>query len=86
MKNEVLMQTGIFYVRLKAEIDPKEFRVERSGKTVFVGELLTTGRPYPVLAVEYVRGSDAAYTLYHIPTDDNTIEWMSADLFVFARD
>lgn len=80
------MQTGIFYVRLKGEIDPKETRVERDGHSTFLGEMLTKGRPYPVLAVEYRSSSGAPETLYHIPTDDNTIAWLPADLFVFARD
>lgn len=80
------MQTGIFYVRLKGEVDPGEVRVEQDGRSSFVGELLTKGRPYPVLAVEYRERSGDSSTLYHIPTDDNTIAWLPADLFIFARD
>ena len=80
------MQTGIFYVRLRAEVNPQEVTVDRGGRSVFVGEILTKRRVYPVLAVEYLPTSGTATTLYHIPSDDNTIVWMPADLFVFARD
>ena len=80
------MQTGICYVRLKGEIEPGEARVEHDGRSRFIGEIVKKGRPYPVLAVEYLERPAGAVTLYHIPVDDNTIMWLPADLFVFARD
>lgn len=80
------MQTGIFYVRLRRDVDPKEGRVQVGDREVFIGEVLTKDRPYPVLAVEYLQGPEGAKTLYHLPVDDNTIAWLPAELFVFARD
>jgi len=80
------MQTGFFYVRLKADVDLSDAKVRRHGATHSVDELLTKERAYPVLAVDYRPGPEGEKTLYHIPADDNEIDWLPADLFVFARE
>ncbi len=80
------MQTGVFYVRVGPAVNLSEDRVERRGKSFFVGEVLTKGKPYPVLAVQYLMGPNGPKTLYHLPTDSNEIDWFPAELFVFARD
>jgi hypothetical protein len=87
---EVAMQTGIFYVRLKPDVNPKDVRIEKDGTSVFVGELISKKSSYPVVAVEY-RGNDrggaaGGKTLYHIPADNNELVWVPAELFLFARD
>lgn len=80
------MQTGFFYVRVKPSLNPMETRVDLGSRSVFLGEILTKKQVYPVLAVEYLRLNEGPNTLYHIPTDDNEIVWLPADLFLFARD
>ncbi|HUZ18058.1 MAG TPA: hypothetical protein VMV68_06705 [Spirochaetia bacterium] len=80
------MQTGVFYVRLNPGAKLSEDRVAHRGKSVFLGEIFTKSKPYPVLAVEYREASGGAKTLYHLPVDTNEIGWFPADLFVFARD
>lgn len=80
------MQTGFFYVRLKADPDLTDRRVHRRGAMLSVDEVLTKERAYPVLAVELRQSSSGEQTLYHIPADDNEIDWLPADLFVFARE
>ncbi len=80
------MQTGIFYVRLKKEIDPAEQGKTLSGRVEYLRKAFVEGRPYPVLAVEYREKNKSKQTFYHMPTEDNELEWFSSAYFVFARD
>ena len=80
------MQTGIFYVKLKDNIDRGEQGNALSGRIDFLYESFKKDTPYPVLAVEYREVNKAKQTFYHIPTEGNELEWFSSKYFLFARD
>ena len=80
------MQTGFFYVKLRPDVDPKEQWYTVGGKAVFLGELFGKNKAYPVLAVDYRVENGVKETLYHIPMENNHIEWFPSDFFIFARD
>ena len=79
------MQTGIFYVKLKADIDPAEQGETLSGRVAYLHEAFKQDTPYPVLAVEYRELNKKKQTFYHMPTEDNELRWFSSDYFRFAR-
>ncbi len=80
------MQMGFFYVRLRPDIDPKEQWYTVGGKAVFLSEVFTKTKAYPVLAVDYRTENGVKETLYHIPTESNEIGWFPSEFFLFARD
>ena len=80
------MQTGIFYVRLKDDIDPAEQGPELSGRVEHLEQAFEKGKPYPVLAVEYRESNKLKQTFYHMPTESKNLGWFSSDYFEFARD
>ncbi len=80
------MQTGIFYVRLRPEIDPREQWLAVGGRTVFLSEAFARNKPYPVLAVDERSERGVRETFYHIPVENNEIGWFPSSYFVFARD
>lgn len=79
------MQTGIFYVKLKDNIDRDEQGESLSGRVDFLYESFELGTPYPVLAVEYREINKVKQTFYHMPTESNELEWFSSQYFLFAR-
>jgi hypothetical protein len=80
------MQTGIFYVKLKQGIDPSEQGDTLSGRVKYLNESFVEGKPYPVLAVEYREQNKEKQTFYHLPRENNELEWFSSVFFLFARD
>ena len=80
------MQTGIFYVKLKNNIDPAEQGESLSGRVAYLRESFKEDSVYPVLAVEYREVNTKKQTFYHIPTESNELEWFSSSYFLFARD
>jgi hypothetical protein len=80
------MQTGIFYVKLKDNIDPSEQGDSLSGRIAYLHDSFKSGKPYPVLAVEYRETNKTKQTFYHLPTESNELEWFSSSYFLFARD
>ena len=80
------MQTGIFYVKLKDNIDPDEQGANLSGRVDYLRKVFTAGKAYPVLAVEFRDVNRSKQTFYHMPTEDNELEWFSSGYFLFARD
>jgi len=53
---------------------------------VFLSEIFSKNRAYPVLAVDYRVENGVKETLYHIPMENNEIGWFPSDFFLFARD
>lgn len=80
------MQTGVFYVRLKKDIDPAEQGENLSGRVRYLHEAFVQNKPYPVLAVEYRKQNRAKKTFYHMPTENNELEWFASSYFLFAKD
>ena len=80
------MQTGVFYVKLKTEIDPSEQGETLSGRVKYLKESFVEGKPYPVLAIEYREQNKEKQTFYHMPTEGNELEWFSSAFFLFDRD
>ena len=80
------MQTGVFYVKLKENIDPAEQGRVLSGRVEHLEEAFQLGRPYPVLAVQFRESNKVKQTFYHMPTESNELGWYSSDYFLFARD
>ncbi len=80
------MQTGIFYVKLKDDIDPAEQGDSLSGRITYLRDSFKSGKAYPVLAVEYREPNKAKQTFYHMPTESNELEWFSSVYFLFAGD
>lgn len=80
------MQTGIFYVKLKTDISSDEQGETLSGRVTYLKKAFVDDKPYPVLAVEYREQNKSKQTFYHMPTEENELEWFSSSFFVFARD
>ncbi|MBT3272786.1 MAG: hypothetical protein HN368_06505 [Spirochaetales bacterium] len=80
------MQTGIFYVKLKENIDPAEQGENLAGRIEYLRKAFSEKKPYPVLAVEFREVNKTKQTFYHMPTEDNELKWFSSDYFLFARD
>jgi hypothetical protein len=80
------MQTGIFYVKLKENIDPAEQGESLSGRVAYLHESFDKAKAYPVLAVEYREVNKAKQTFYHMPTKSNELEWFSSSYFLFAKE
>jgi hypothetical protein len=80
------MQTGIFYVKLKNDIDPSEQGQTLSGRVQYLHEAFRKEKAYPVLAVEYREQNKSKQTFYHIPTESNELEWFASTYFLFAKD
>ena len=80
------MQTGFFYVKLRPDVDSREERVTSDGRSIFLAEAFVKNRAYPVLAVDYRSEDGGRQTFYHIPQENNEIEWFPARFFLFARD
>lgn len=84
-KRGTKVQTGIFYVKIKENIDPSEQGDSLSGRVDHLYETFTKGQPYPVLAVEYRETNKLKQTFYHIPAENNELGWYSSKYFLFAR-
>ena len=80
------MQTGIFYVKLKKDIDPSEQGKTLAGRVQYLHEAFVEDKAYPVLAVEYIGTNKSKQTFYHIPTEKNELEWFASNYFLFAKD
>jgi hypothetical protein len=80
------MQTGIFYVKLKPDISSDEQGETLSGRVAYLKKAFVEDKPYPVLAVEYREKNKSKQTFYHMPTEENELEWFSSSFFLFARD
>ena len=80
------MQTGFFYVKLKNEIDPAEQGATLTGRVRYLHEAFVQDKPYPVLAVEYREENKSKQTFYHMPTENNDLEWFASSYFRFAND
>ena len=80
------MQTGIFYVRLKEDIDTNEQGNVLEGRVAYLHESFKKGVPYPVLAVEYRESNKIKTTFYHMPTESKELGWFASDFFLFGKD
>ena len=80
------MQTGIFYVQLKASLDVSEQGNTLAGRIEHLFSIFKKGKAYPVLAVEYREENKLKQTFYHMPTEERELQWFTSEYFQFAGD
>lgn len=80
------MQTGIFYVKIKENLEPSEQGSALTGRIEHLYSIFKKGKAYPVVAVEFREENKLKQTFYHMPTETLELHWFSSEYFLFAGD
>lgn len=89
------MQTGIFYVKLNEKlleaIEKSNYQGDEPLDLILnYIEIFTKSKTYPVLAIDRTTIINregkitGEKTFYHIPMDNNVLEWISSEIFQFV--
>ena len=86
-----LMQTGVFYVRVKDDLKKafQDFFPHMSSAYIGMAKLFKRGKRYPVLAVEKVTvftkdGDETESARFLVPSENENFIWIQCELFAYA--
>lgn len=86
-----LMQTTVFYVKIKDDLEKafKDFFPHMSSNYLKMAKLFKKEKLYPVLAVEKVtifnkEGGEAESSRFLIPSENKNFLWIQSELFNFV--
>ena len=86
----VTMRTGIFYVRVKADLKKafEDFFPHMSSAYIDTAKLFDRNKRYPVLAVEKVTvftkdGDETESARFLVPTENENFIWIQCELFAY---
>ncbi|MBN1798615.1 MAG: hypothetical protein JW822_08550 [Spirochaetales bacterium] len=85
------MQTGIFYVKVKDNLEKafKDFFPHMSSNYIKMGKLFKKKQLYPVLAIEKVTifnkdGAETDSSRFLVPSENKNFLWIQSELFEFV--
>lgn len=85
------MRTGIFYVRVKADLKKafEDFFPHMSSAYIDTAKFFDPNKRYPVLAVEKVTvftkdGDETESARFLVPTENGNFIWFQCELFSYA--
>lgn len=86
-----VMQTGVFYVRVKDDLKKafQDFFPHMSDAYIGMAKLFNRDKRYPVLAVEKVTvftkdGDEAESARFLVPSENENFIWIQCELFAYA--
>ena len=86
-----LMQTGVFYVRVKDDLKKafQDFFPHMSSAYIGMAKLFKRDKRYPVLAVEKVTvftkdGDETESARFLVPSENENFIWIQCELFAYA--
>jgi hypothetical protein len=91
LDKENIMQTGIFYVKVKEDLKKafNDFFPHMSSAYISTAKLFNKKKLYPVLAIEKVTvftkdGDEVESARFLVPSENNNFIWIQSELFMYA--